>query len=382
MDIITPSQNNFSSKEDFAQDSDFSNPFYEMPKYIKNNPFKFLLMMTQYLSHQMSDMMDNNEDDDKALDTFIDFMTKPSFKTAIKHHNKPKSYYTDYDDADSMENVFVYDKKSFEDIKRKNDNDTSNNILQRQTIQTNFNDITINNPRTWDTYERGQEVIDGWYSTGDGQVEIGQAHNYGLPESPTKASQYLELNGHSAGILSKNLPTSSGKKYTLSFNHGNRSGGDDIKDFAVKIGDQIFDFSTGDRGTWKNETIEFTPTSDNTEISFIGKNKAHASYGAIINDIIITQLENDAPKEASPDDDVNSNDYTNDYIISNDSTTDEESTDPDDDVNSNDYTNDYIVSNDSTTDEESIDPDDVFTSSSSYSTIYEQDIDPDDLVVY
>lgn len=162
-------------------------------------------------------------------------------------------------------------------------------LCSGQVLDTGFDSLQIKSASRWDLYQNGQEVIAGWSSTGTGEVEVGENHLYGLPPSPTNSKNVVELNGYSAGTLSKKMKTIVGQEYTISFNHGNRSGGGQNKQFSVQIGNNTTDFTTSTPQSWKGETLTFTATSSETNISFAGKNIAgqNNSYGAIISGISI-----------------------------------------------------------------------------------------------
>jgi hypothetical protein len=168
---------------------------------------------------------------------------------------------------------------------------------------TIFDDGIIVNPNApWNTLTTGMDITDGWKVT-HGEVnlmDVEKSIPYGYDIGKV-AGKNIDIDGESAGTISKTLATEIGETYTLTFEHiaspyvdneFNANWKED-KQFQLKIDDVEVDFSSEfDDKKWKTETVTFTATSELTDISFISASigeDGHVRTGAYLDDIRISK---------------------------------------------------------------------------------------------
>ncbi len=184
----------------------------------------------------------------------------------------------------------------------------SGNSIAIGEIKNNtiFDDGIIADPNApWNTLTTGMDITDGWKVT-NGDVNLKDAEKsipYGHPSGKT-TGKHVDLDGQSAGTISKTLATEIGETYTLTFDHiasaiidneYNPNWQED-KQFTLKVGDKEVDFvSEFDNKSRKTETVTFTATSESTDISFISASigeDGHVRTGAYLDDIRISKNTN------------------------------------------------------------------------------------------
>jgi hypothetical protein len=130
----------------------------------------------------------------------------------------------------------------------------------------------------WNTETKGAIIASEWL-VANGDINVKDAARsipFGYVTGKT-TGKHIDLDGQSAGTISKTMDTEIGKKYTITFEHTPSPAIDNVvnpnwtedKPFKVKIGDKEYDFVSSEDKIWTKEAITFTATSDKTDISFI-----------------------------------------------------------------------------------------------------------------
>jgi hypothetical protein len=179
---------------------------------------------------------------------------------------------------------------------------------------TIFDNGVINDPTApWNTIPTGQNITDGW-TVLSGDVNLKDAFkSIGVGHGVNKTSgKHIDLDGQTQGIIGKTLATEAGKTYTLTFEHTASPIDDSAynknwlpnKPLTLKVDDKEFEFTSKfiESGTWKRETVTFTATSDETDISFISGNTGlpgHVRTGSYLDDITISKNTNNGERLAT-----------------------------------------------------------------------------------
>ena len=116
----------------------------------------------------------------------------------------------------------------------------------------------------WNTETTGSTIAAEWLVTG-GDINVKDAARsipFGYVTGKT-SGKHIDLDGQSAGTISKTMATEIGKKYTITFEHTPSPAVDNVvnpnwtedKPFKVKIGDKEYDFVSSEDKLWKKEAI-------------------------------------------------------------------------------------------------------------------------------
>ncbi|CAO5153792.1 DUF642 domain-containing protein [Frankia sp. AiPs1] len=134
------------------------------------------------------------------------------------------------------------------------------------------------------------DYVDGW-RVDSGTVDL-IGRNYWRAAD---GRQSVDLNGTSAGALTRRLRTDPRQRYELQFSlAGNPQGGPAIKRVRVTVGDvsRVFGFDTSGRTVnrlgWVEHTLRFNAHARNTEVTF--ESLTRGSYGPALDDIQVDSI--------------------------------------------------------------------------------------------
>ena len=151
---------------------------------------------------------------------------------------------------------------------------------------------------SWNTLGNNANVGDGWNVTG-GDVNLVNAAL--APHAGKTSGNYVDLDGESAGSMTKSIPTVIGRQYQVTFTVSAPSYDDSSyntswtaeKPFSVKVAGTQTNFKASDTSKWVTQTVTFKATSTKTDVSFISQSQGipgKVRTGAYISDIAVAKI--------------------------------------------------------------------------------------------